>query len=175
MPTATRGLLLAGALCASPAMAAMSLASADLEPGAVIAPAQIYPRCGGENISPQLSWGGAPRGTRSFVLTMIDTSVRPAQWSHWVVADIPADVTSLARGTKILAGSARQIAGNFGDPHYDGPCPPPGSGLHRYELTIWALPVPSFPASADMKATALTAALTAAALGHASLVGSVTR
>jgi phosphatidylethanolamine-binding protein (PEBP) family uncharacterized protein len=99
MPTATRGLLLAGALCASPAMAAMFLASADLEPGAAIAPAQIYPRCGGENISPQLSWGGAPRGTRSFVLTMIDTSVRPAQWSHWVVADIPADVTSLARGT----------------------------------------------------------------------------
>ena len=106
---------------------------------------------------------------------MIDTSVRPAQWSHWVVADIPADVTSLARGTKILAGSARQIAGNFGDPHYDGPCPPPGSGLHRYELTIWALPVPSFPVSADMKATELTAALTAAALGHASLAGSVAR
>jgi Raf kinase inhibitor-like YbhB/YbcL family protein len=167
-------LLLAG-VCNSPTMAAMTLTSADLKPGAEISLAQIYPRCGGDNISPQLSWGGAPSGTRSFVLTVIDTSVQPAQWSHWVVVDIPADVTSLTRGIKTLPGSASQIASNFGDTHYDGPCPPSGSGLHRYELTIWALAVPSFSVAPDMRAKELKAALAAAALARATLAGSVTR
>src|ERR1700730_1125399 len=59
-------------LLTAPAMAAMTLTSNDIQPGAEIPPAQIYPRCGGENISPQLSWDGAPAGTKSFVLTMID-------------------------------------------------------------------------------------------------------
>jgi Raf kinase inhibitor-like YbhB/YbcL family protein len=175
MQTAKVGLMLLTGVCSAPAMAAMTLTSTDLKPEAEIASAHIYPRCGGENISPQLSWSGAPTETKSFVLTMIDTSVTPAQWSHWVVVDIPADVTSLARGVKTLPGAAMQIPSNFGDPHYDGPCPPAGSGLHRYELTIWALASPKFSVSADMKATELKDALTAAALSHATLAGLVTR
>lgn len=169
------GLALLAASLAAPAMAAMTLSSADLQPGATVAPAQIYPRCGGENISPQLSWSGAPAGTQSFVLTMIDTSVQPAQWSHWVVVNIPANITSFARGIKTLPGAARQIPSNFGDPYYDGPCPPAGSGTHQYEITLWALPTPTFSVAADMKATDLSDALKKLALDHASLVGVVSR
>jgi phosphatidylethanolamine-binding protein (PEBP) family uncharacterized protein len=98
------GLAVLVGMFAAPAMAAMTLSSADLKPGATISSAQIYPRCGGENISPQLSWSGAPAGTKSFVLTMIDTSVKPAQWSHWVVVDIPATATSLLSRCQDLAG-----------------------------------------------------------------------
>jgi Raf kinase inhibitor-like YbhB/YbcL family protein len=163
------------AVLAAPAMAAMTLSSADLQPGATLAPAQIYPRCGGDNISPQLSWSGAPAGTQSYVLTMIDTSVQPAQWSHWVIVDIPTSTTSFARGLKTLPGSAKQIPSNFGDPYYDGPCPPDGSGTHRYEITLWALPTPTFAVVPDMKATELTEALNKVALGRASLVGVVSR
>lgn len=169
------GLVLITVACGAPAMAAMTLRSADLKPDADIPLAQIYPRCGGENISPQLSWSEAPTGTKSFVLTMIDTSVKPAQWSHWIVVDIPAEVTGLPRDLKVPPRGATQVASNFGDPHYDGPCPPTGSGRHRYELTIWALPVPKFSVATDMKASELTKALAGASIEHATLVGTVTR
>lgn len=175
MQLAKIGFVLLSGGCGAPAMAAMTLTSADLAAGAAISAAQIYPRCGGENISPQLSWSGAPAGTKSFVLTMIDTSVKPAQWSHWIMVDIPVKVTSLARGFTTPPGDATEISSNFGDAHYDGPCPPTGSGLHRYELTIWALPTPKFSVPADMKANELTKALSSVALGHATLAGSVTR
>jgi Raf kinase inhibitor-like YbhB/YbcL family protein len=175
MKAAELALLVIVGACGSSAVAAMTLTSSDLDADAVIAPAQIYPRCGGENISPQLSWSGAPAGTRSFVLTMIDTSVEPAGWSHWVVVDIPANVTSLSRGFKTLPGAARQLQSNFGDSHYDGPCPPAGSGLHRYELTVWALAKTGFSVSGETTGTELKAALAAAALDHATLSGSVTR
>jgi Raf kinase inhibitor-like YbhB/YbcL family protein len=172
-PTLSRLAPLAAVL-AAPAMA-MTLSSADLKPGATLSPAQVYPRCGGQNISPQLSWSGAPEGTKSFVLTMIDTSVKPAQWSHWVVVDIPASTTSLARGIRTLPGAAKQIPSNFGDPYYDGPCPPDGSGTHQYEITLWALPTATFAVAADMKATDLSEALRKVALDRASLVGVVSR
>ena len=69
-------------------------------------------------------------GTKSFVLTMIDVSVKPSQWSHWIVVGLPPDATSLARGTKALPAGAAAIASNFGDANYDGPCPPNGTGVH---------------------------------------------
>jgi phosphatidylethanolamine-binding protein (PEBP) family uncharacterized protein len=69
--------------------AAMSLTSTDIRPGLAIPVAHIYTRCGGENISPNLAWSGAPRGM-SFVLTMIDVDVKPDEWSHWIVVGLPA-------------------------------------------------------------------------------------
>lgn len=158
-----------------PAMAAMSLTSNDIQPGTLISRAQIYPRCGGGNISPQLSWSGVPTGTKSFVPTMIDTSVKPSQWSHWIVVDLPPDATSLARGVKRLPGGAKAIPSNFGGTSYNGPCPPNGTGVHEYELTIWAMSTPTISFAADMKASALRGALAKIALDHASLTGFLKR
>ena len=157
----------------SPALA-LTLTSHDLSPGGQIAAAHIYPRCGGQNVSPELSWSGAPAGTRSFVLTMIDLDVKPALWSHWIVADLPPASTGLAAGTKALPAGAHAVASNFGEAAYDGPCPPAGSGLHRYELTIWAMPSASTAIAPDGNAAQLMARLKGAALAHASLVGTVT-
>jgi Raf kinase inhibitor-like YbhB/YbcL family protein len=153
--------------------AAMSLTSVDLAPGVAIPIAHIYPRCGGENISPALSWSGAPSGTRSFVLTMIDIDVKPDKWSHWVVVDLPATVTLLPRGATMLPGGARAIVSNFGDAAYAGPCPPKGTGVHHYEFTIWAMPILKVSLVDDEKATTLTELLSKRALDHASLVGVV--
>ncbi|HSY08116.1 MAG TPA: YbhB/YbcL family Raf kinase inhibitor-like protein [Steroidobacteraceae bacterium] len=164
-----------GFVSAAPAMAAMTLTSTDIQPGATIPQAQIYPRCGGQNISPQLSWSGAPAATRSFVLTMIDVSVQPSQWSHWIAVDLPARVTSLARGLRALPGAAKALPSNFGDASYDGPCPPNGSGRHEYRLTIWALSTPTISLAADMNATDLNTALAKSALAHASLTGFLQR
>jgi Raf kinase inhibitor-like YbhB/YbcL family protein len=162
-------------LSAAPVMAAMTLTSTDIRPGAEIPAAQIYPRCGGRNISPQLTWSGVPAGTKSFVLTMIDISVKPSQWSHWVVVDLPPDSTSLARGAKTLPGAAKAITSNFGDADYAGPCPPTGTGRHEYRLTIWALPVATNAIAADLVAADLSSKLSQTALDHADLTGFVTR
>lgn len=155
------------------ASAEMSLTSSDLRPGVAIPVAHIYPRCGGDNVSPDLSWSGAPSATKSFVLTMIDVDVKPAHWSHWIVVNLPAAVNSLPRGATSLPIPAKAIVSNFGDAAYAGPCPPKGSGLHHYEFTIWALPTTEIALAADEKATTVTALLSKRALDRASLVGLV--
>lgn len=160
---------------ASPTVAAMTLSSSDIKDGATIAAAQIYTDCGGQNVQPQLRWSGVPAGAKSLALTMIDLDVKPAQWSHWIVVDLSSDVSELARGSATLPGHAKSIASNFGDASYDGPCPPKGSGTHRYEFTIWALPVATVAIAADAKATDVRAMLAKIALDHASLAGTVQR
>jgi hypothetical protein len=52
-------------------------------------------------------------------------------------------------------------------------CPPAGSGVHNYQLTIWALPVGTFSVAPDAKATKIRAALEKVALDHGTLTGFV--
>lgn len=158
-------------LFASPTLLAMTLTSADIPADGPIPTAHNYPRCGGRNLSPQLAWAGAPQGTRSFVLTMIDVDVKPAQWSHWVLVDLPASARELAQGVTVLPGSAKAIVSNFGDAAYAGPCPPNGTGVHHYQFTIWALPEAGARLAADAPATGLLAELSRLSLAHASLTG----
>ena len=160
--------LLAGAVSA-----AMSLTSTDIRSGSAIPLAHIYPRCGGENVSPNLSWSGAPSGTMSFVLTMIDVDVKPDGWSHWIVVGLPATSNALSRGAQSLPGGAKAVVSNFGDAAYAGPCPPKGTGVHHYQFTIWALSTANISLAPDEKATALTALLSKHALDRASLIGLV--
>jgi Raf kinase inhibitor-like YbhB/YbcL family protein len=169
----TVGVSLLLVLLTGTASAGMTLTSADIKPGIAIPKAHIYPRCGGENVSPTLSWRDAPAGTKSFVLTMIDVDVKPDEWSHWVVVGLPISVQSLPRGAKSLPGGAKAIVSNFGAAAYAGPCPPKGTGVHHYEFTIWALPTAEISLAADEKATTLTMLLSKAALDRASLVGLV--
>ena len=162
-------------LCVWGPAAAMELRSADLASGAEIGAAQIYPRCGGSNVSPQLSWSGAPVATKSYVLTMIDVDVKPSRWSHWIVADLPPATTSLARGASVFPLGSRIAQSNFGDPYYDGPCPPAGSGVHHYQIAIWAMPHATTTIAPDAKATDLLAMLAHEALTSATLTGWVAR
>lgn len=95
----------------------------------------------GGNQSPQLSWHHAPEGTRSFVIVAYDIT---AQFTHWVMYNIPADTTSLPENAGV-AGSSFGVQ-NDNDffqpqPSYNGPCPPttlmPFS--HQYQFTVYAL------------------------------------
>jgi hypothetical protein len=148
--------------------AAMTLTSQDLKDGAAMPAAHIYPRCGGGNVSPQLSWAGAPKGTQSFVVTMIDLSVPPNDWSHWIVVNLPLATSTLAAGAALPAG-ARALKTDFGDAAYGGPCPPAGTGVHRYEITVWAMAAPSVALDETASAKALAATLKRTSLAHASL------
>jgi Raf kinase inhibitor-like YbhB/YbcL family protein len=167
-------LILALGAAPAAAQAAMTVTSKDIMQGAPIAAAHIYTRCGGQNRSPELSWAGAPPGTKSFVVTAIDTSVKPNFWSHWIVVDLPPSTNRLPGGLAQLPQGARSVAGNFGDPGYAGPCPPKGSGAHNYEFTVWAMPTQRFEVAPKANARELAERLQKAALAHATVTGSVT-
>jgi Raf kinase inhibitor-like YbhB/YbcL family protein len=101
--------------------------------------ASTNPNCVGENVSPQLSWSGAPEGTRSFALTMIDPEGRGGLGVyHWVAYGIPAQVTSFAEG-EVSKSSGKYVGGKSmqGVGHYSGPCTPPGAP-HHYTFVVIA-------------------------------------
>ncbi|MDX2073283.1 MAG: YbhB/YbcL family Raf kinase inhibitor-like protein [Alphaproteobacteria bacterium] len=139
----------------------------------------------GGNLNPQIRWSGAPKGTKSFALLVVDPDV-PASFDdankegktlpadmprqdfyHWVLVDIPADVTSIKQGQdssgykqtgkpvgKTSYGVNGQndyasfMKGSFGG--YDGPCPPwNDERLHHYHFRIYALDTPSLDLSGN--------------------------
>jgi Raf kinase inhibitor-like YbhB/YbcL family protein len=96
---------------------------------------------GGQNVSPPLSWSGAPRGTRSFMLVCVDPDAN--DFIHWIVYDIPASVNSLSEGVpneSSLPNGAKQAKNDAGTIGYFGPEPPPGEE-HRYVFLLYALAV----------------------------------
>ena len=132
--------------------------------------------CAGGNLSPQLSWSGAPEGTKSFALTCFDPDAPTGSgfW-HWVVVNIPADVTSLALGAGSGDGSmpdgALQTRTDFGAPGYGGPCPPEGDHPHRYLFTLHAVGVEGLPVEADTSAAVVGFMLNFNTLAKAALMG----
>lgn len=168
-------LLLASNSMATTRLVYLTLKSRDFSPGGEVPLRFRYPRCGGRNISPQLSWSVPPSPTRSLVLTMVDVDVQPSQWSHWVVVDLPARTLSLDQGMQVLPGKARQVTSNFGDKVYAGPCPPQGTGVHRYQFSIWAMPTAMTSVAPSEKASDLLRRLERTSIAHASAIGWVRR
>jgi Raf kinase inhibitor-like YbhB/YbcL family protein len=103
--------------------------------------------CTGDNVSPELRWSNAPKGTKSFALTMYDPDAPTGSgWWHWVIFNIPPDISALAAGAGKPGGSgepqrAVQSMTDFGESGYGGPCPPVGHKAHRYIFTVYALKV----------------------------------
>ena len=91
--------------------------------------------CNGANISPPLTWGLAPLGTKSFALIVDDPDAPGWTRIHWVVYNIPAEVFLTEEG-QIPKGST-QGANDTGNARYRGPCPP--KGTHRYFFKLYAL------------------------------------
>ncbi len=103
--------------------------------------------CKGDNISPKLAWENIPNGTKSFAVTMYDPDAPTGSgWWHWVVFDIPSNITSLAKNSgdislNIMPKTAIQSITDFGKRGYGGACPPIGHGAHKYIFTVYALDV----------------------------------
>ena len=116
--------------------------------------------CEGGDVSPPLAWSDPPPGTKSFALIVDDPDAPDPKaprmtWVHWVLYDLPGDVTGLpegvpadetVRGGTHGTNSARKLG-------YGGPCPP--SGRHRYFHKLYALdtvlPDLAAPTKADLE------------------------
>src|SRR6266702_4675810 len=139
------GLSLFGASAAN--AQSMSLTSTDLKEGATIANEQVFKGfgCTGSNVSPALSWSGAPAGAKSFAVTMYDPDAPTGSgWWHWVMYNIPAATTALPDGAgngKNAPSGSTQGMTDFGNKGYGGPCPPVGDKPHHYHITVFALKV----------------------------------
>jgi len=137
-----------------------------------------------KNLNPDFAWSGAPAAARSFALLCHDPDVPsrgddvnkegrtvPASlprvdFFHWVLVDLPASATAIARGAHsggvtargkpgpAAPGGARHGINDYtgwfaGDKEmggdyfgYDGPCPPWNDAIaHRYVFTLFALDV----------------------------------
>ena len=94
-----------------------------------------------EDVSPALSWTGAPDGTRAFAVVCHDPDAPLISangtygYVHWVLYNIPAGTTKLAEGD----GGFTSGKNDFGKGGYGGPMPPNGHGLHQYYFWVLAL------------------------------------
>jgi Raf kinase inhibitor-like YbhB/YbcL family protein len=156
----------------APALA-MDVKSHDMAEGALLSTQQVYTDCNGDNVSPGLAWSGAPAGAKSFAVTLYDPDAHPNGWWHWIVFDIPASATSLVRGAggdpSQLPAGAVQGQNDFSASSYGGACPPPGSGVHHYQFTVWALDTASLPFDTNVTGNTIGPWLKKHALGQAVL------
>jgi Raf kinase inhibitor-like YbhB/YbcL family protein len=172
------------ALAAVDPAGAFQLTSPDIKPGGRIPEEQVFNGfgCSGRNISPALRWSGAPAGTKSFALLVHDPDAPTggAGWWHWVVINIPANVTELKKDAGRADGSnlppgAEQIATDFGTPGWGGPCPPVGDKPHRYHFTLHALKVEKLEVPKDARASLVGFMVNANSIGKATLTGVYSR
>ena len=167
-------------LAAGAAQAQFQLTSPDFTPGGNLHDEQAFDSfgCTGKNVSPALAWSGAPADAQSFALLVHDPDAPTggAGWWHWLVYNIPADTTRLAKGAGKADGSAlpqgaASAVTDYGKPGYGGPCPPEGDKPHRYVFTLYALKVPKLDVPADARASLVGFMVNANAIGKATVTG----
>lgn len=171
---------------------------------------------GGPNRSPHVRWSHIPSGTKSLALIMHDPDVPSVpddvnqegrtvphdlprvDFYHWVLVDIPPDITQLPAGmdsdgvtprgkspgkvdygvrgvnnyTDWFAGDP-DMEGTYGG--YDGPCPPwNDERLHQYHITLYALDMETLGLSGNFGGPDALAKMDGHILARASWGGSYT-
>ncbi|WP_213816674.1 YbhB/YbcL family Raf kinase inhibitor-like protein [Glaciihabitans sp. dw_435] len=162
-----------------PEVPSFTVTSTDVADGVQFAPAQMsgaFGVEGGGDVSPQLSWSGAPEGTQGYAITVYDPDApTQAGFWHWAVVGIPADVTSLPAGAgaadgALLPAPAFQLPNDARQVGFIGGAPPAGHGPHRYFVTVHALDVPTIDIPADSTPTFLAFNMLTHVIGRAIVV-----
>ncbi|MDH0127110.1 YbhB/YbcL family Raf kinase inhibitor-like protein [Brucella intermedia GD04153] len=129
--------------------------------------------CAGDNLSPQISWKNAPKGTKSFAVSMYDPDAPTGSgWWHWVAINIPASISELPEGAgsnmdKMPAGSM-MTGTDVCQSAYFGACPPKGE-THRYVITVKALSVEKLDLPTDASGALAGFMTNASKLGEATI------
>jgi Raf kinase inhibitor-like YbhB/YbcL family protein len=127
--------------------------------------------CQGGDVSPPLEWINQPAGVTELALAVVDLDAD--SFVHWLVTGISPAAGGMTEGQ--VPPGATELTNGFGEVGWGGPCPPAGSGAHRYEFRLLALssspglaagtpPDEAFEALARLP-TLATATLTATATG----------
>jgi len=140
-------------LSASAAFAQMKVTSDDVKNRGVspkAMEANVF-GCDGSNMSPSLTWTGAPEGTKSFAIILFDPDAptgpppdgRRGFW-HWIAFNIPASTTSIPKNAgdvkaKLMPDGVIQSRNSYGFDGFGGMCPPKGEKPHHYILTVHAV------------------------------------
>jgi hypothetical protein len=150
----------------------LTITSSAFAPSGSIPP--LY-TCEGKDISPPLTFGGVPVGTKSLALIVDDPDAPdPAApkltWVHWVLYNIPAATRGLPEAVKSasLPTGTREGQNDWGRSGYGGPCPP--VGRHRYCHKLYALDV-VLPPLARPDKSSLEKAMQGHILARAELIG----
>ena len=154
---------IAGAGIAHPtaqAPAKLTVESPAFKDGASI-PRDYTGDTGAKNVSPALTWTGAPAATREFALILDDPDANfggRGPFVHWVIYKIPGTAKGLPEAVPMgatisapgLTGAINGLSGFNAfqrpgapplEPGYRGPAPPPGTP-HHYHFTVYALSAP---------------------------------
>ncbi|HLS45760.1 MAG TPA: YbhB/YbcL family Raf kinase inhibitor-like protein [Ornithinicoccus sp.] len=154
-----------------PAVPTFTVTSTDVTDGQPLKPDQVAAE---GDTSPQLSWSGAPEGTKSFVVTCFDPDApTPCGYWHWVLVDLPADVTSLEAGAAAgdLPGKAFHVRTDGGVIGFEGAAPPDGDHPHRYYFVVHAVGEESLGVDADASPAVVSFKLAFKTLGRAIIHG----
>ena len=109
----------------------MNLSSPAFKNGGAI---PIEYTCDGADVSPILSFSDVPENAKSLALILDDPDAPMGTWVHWLVWNVPPNVTGFSKGENITFPQGKN---DFGKLDYGGPCPP--SGAHRYFFKLYAL------------------------------------
>ncbi len=156
-----------------PVVPSFVVESDDVQDGQPLSDAQVNAH---GDTSPHLRWSGAPEGTQSFVVTCFDPDapIVSGFW-HWVVVDLPADVTELATGAGAgddsLPGGAFHVRNDGGSKAFMGAAPPEGDQVHRYYFVVHAVSEPSLGVDGDASPAVVGFNLAFKTLGRAIVHG----
>ena len=130
----------------------------------------------GQNISPQLNWINFPTTTKSFLLTFKSLHPKDSNQLHWILADIPTNITKIPEGasnSSKMPEGINELENSFGKRGYTGPQAPKGRGEHFYEATIYALDVRNTGLSGEINEKKLLNKIKGNILSQANLSGKV--
>ncbi len=159
------------------AAADFRLRVANLKSGDPIPQRYLYNRspCAGQNLSPEVSWEGAPDGTKSFAFVVWDEDApKRGGFYHWILTNLPRSDRTLAEGAGTAAANraprgAVQLINDWGKPGYGGPCPP-GGKPHHYHFTVYALKTDGLPIDGKTKVADAITQVRSGSLGSAESV-----
>ncbi len=167
-----------GATSAAPivdasALATLRVTSTAFRDGADI-PARFTcdsPEAGAAVVSPALAWIGAPATARVMAVVVVDPDANG--FVHWLAANVPPGsggsgfLAEGASGTEAAGVEGRNSAGKDG---WTPPCPPPGDGKHRYQVTVYGLSEP-LPVEAGFSLSDLRAAMDGSVVAQGEITG----
>lgn len=127
--------------------------------------------CDGAGDVPPLRWSSVPPAARALALFVDDPDAPGGTFTHWVVLDLPPDITSVR--SEQLPAPAVQGSNSAGSDGWTPPCPPAGDP-HHYRFTVYALDAGTGLPKGTAPAAALSA-IEAHAIARGRLTGTYAR